>query len=111
MLSPSLTAPLYIAENDQEQIANLDGAIFKLRPNTQWFIDPTLPFSFKKKKKKPQKTKKTHIQKKKSKNLRDPFQTVHVVNNSHLATQYMDMVSFTKLSVSKKEIKAIRFAA
>lgn len=45
MPSPSLTAPLYIAENDQEQIANLDGAIFKLRPNTQWFIDPTLPFS------------------------------------------------------------------
>lgn len=84
MLSPSLTAPLYIAENDQEQIANLDGAIFKLRPNTQWFIDPPLPFSFKKKKA-PKNKKNTHT-KKMSKNLRDPFQTVHVVNNSHLAT-------------------------
>ena len=40
---PSLTAPLYIAEDNQEQIANLDEAIFKLNPDTQWFIYPSPP--------------------------------------------------------------------
>lgn len=49
---PSLTAPLYIAEDNQEQIANLDGAIFKLNPDTQWFIypPPLPPKNLKKKK-------------------------------------------------------------
>ena len=42
--APPLTAPLYIAESNQEQIANLDGAIFKLYPDTQWFIYPPVPF-------------------------------------------------------------------
>lgn len=42
---PALTAPLYIAESNQEQIANLDGAIFRLYPDTQWFIYPPIPFS------------------------------------------------------------------
>lgn len=40
-LSPSLTAPLYVAENSQEQIANLDGAIFKLCPTHSGLL--TLP--------------------------------------------------------------------
>ena len=50
----SLTAPLYIAEDNQEQIAHLDGAIFKLNPDTQWFIyaPPPPPKNLKKKKKK-----------------------------------------------------------
>ena len=54
MTFPSLTAPLYIAEDNQEQIANLDGAIFKLNPDTQWFIypPPPPPKNLKKKKKK-----------------------------------------------------------
>ena len=49
---PSLTAPLYIPEDNQEQIANLDGAIFKLNPDTQWFIypPPLPPKNLKKKK-------------------------------------------------------------
>lgn len=42
MRSPSLTAPLYIAENNEEQIAGLDGAIFKLYRDSQWFIHPPL---------------------------------------------------------------------
>lgn len=71
---PSLTAPLYIPEDNQEQIANLDGAIFKLNPDTQWFIyPPPLPPKNLKKKKT------THTKKKMSKNLRDPFQTVQLI--------------------------------
>lgn len=76
MLCPSLTAPLYIAENNQEQIANLDGAIFKLNPDTQWFIYPPLLIK-----------KKTTHTKKMSKNLRDPFQTVHSSVSIHILQQ------------------------
>ena len=56
---PSLTAPLYIAEDNQEQIANLDEAIFKLNPDTQWFIyaPPPPPKNLKKQ------LKKTHTKK------------------------------------------------
>lgn len=101
MLCPSLTAPLYIAENNQEQIANLDGAIFKLNPDTQWFIYPSLLIK-----------KKNHTYKKNVKKFEGPFSnSTQFSVNSHLATKCMDMISFTKRSVSKKEIKAIRFAA
>lgn len=64
-----LTAPLYVAESNREQIANLDAAIFRLCPDTQWFFYPPDPS---------RKNLKKHTHTKKmSKNLRNPFQTVH----------------------------------
>lgn len=80
---PSLTAPLYIPEDNQEQIANLDGAIFKLNPDTQWFIyPPPLP-------PKNLKKKKPHIQKKNVKKFEGPFpnSTVNSVSIIHILQQ------------------------
>lgn len=59
-----------------------------------------------KKKKTKNKNKKTHIQKN-VKKFEGPFpnSTQFSVNNSHLATKYMDMISFTKLSVSKRKLR------
>ena len=81
---PSLTAPLYIAEDNQEQIANLDGAIFKLNPDTQWFIypPPPPPKNFKKKKTK-------HTYKKNVKKFEGTFpnSTVNSVSIIHILQQ------------------------
>lgn len=64
-----VTAPLYIAENNQEQIANLDAAISNYTQTHSGLF--TLPSPSRKN------LKKKYTYKKHVKNLRDLFQTVH----------------------------------